>query len=116
MNYLFFILIIMKSSKISILEIRNFEKLFENIAVDTPVVIVNQPYKVGWQEDKLYVETHSDIEEQEKAASRNLTEFVQLVVEQTKNLAKEEYQTFWERGYKEAKLKRGVPFVMSLRN
>ena len=92
------------------------EKLFENIAVDTPVVIVNQPYKVGWQEDKLYVETHSDIEEQEKAASRNLTEFVQLVVEQTKNLGKEEYQTFWERGYKEAKLKRGVPFVMSLRN
>ncbi len=92
------------------------EKLFENIVIDTPVVIVNQPYKVGWQEDKLYVETHSDIEEQEKAASRNLTEFVQLVVEQTKNLGKEEYQTFWERGYKEAKLKRGVPFVMSLRN
>lgn len=92
------------------------EKLFDNIVVDTPVVIVNQPYKVGWQEDKLYVETHSDIEEQEKAASRNLTEFVQLVVEQTKSLGKEEYQTFWERGYKEAKLKRGVPFVMSLRN
>ena len=91
------------------------EQLFENIVIDTPVTIVNQPYKVGWQENKLYVETHSDIEEQEKAASRNLTEFVQLVVEQTKNLEKKDYQTFWERGYKEAKLKRGIPFVMSLR-
>lgn len=92
------------------------EKLFENITIDTPVTIVNQPYKVGWQGDKLYVETHSDIEEQEKAASRNLTEFVQLVVNQTKNLDKEEYRTFWERGYSEARMKRGIPFIMSLRN
>ena len=92
------------------------EQLFENVAIDTPVTIVNQPYKIGWQGSKLYVETHSDIEEQEKAASRNLTEFVQLVVTQTKDLDKEEYQTFWERGYSEARLKRGIPFVMSLRN
>ena len=91
------------------------EQLFEQIEIKTPVTIVNQPYKVGWQNEKLYVETHSDIEEQEKAASRNLTEFVQLVVSQTKSLAKEEYQTFWERGYREARLKRGIPFVMSLR-
>lgn len=92
------------------------EQLFADIEINTPVTIVNQPYKIGWQGDRLYVETHSDIEEQEKAASRNLTEFVQLVVAQTKDLGKEEYQTDWERGYREAKLKRGIPFVMSSRN
>ena len=91
------------------------EQLFNHIAINTPVIIINQPYKIGWQNDKLYVETHSDIEEQEKAASRNLTEFVQLVVEHTKDLDKEEYYTHWERGYSEAKLKRGIPFVMSFR-
>ena len=92
------------------------EKLFANVSINTPVTIINQPYKVAWHKDQLYVETHSNIEEQEKAASRNLTEFVQLVVAKTKELEKKEYTTYWERGYHEAKLKRGIPFIMSKRD
>ncbi|MDW3094481.1 MAG: L,D-transpeptidase family protein [Gammaproteobacteria bacterium] len=92
------------------------EKLFKSVEIDTPVTIVNQPYKVGWKDNKLYVETHSEIEEQEKASSRNLTEFVQLVVAQTKEKEKDRYKIFWERGYKEAREKRGIPFLMSLRD
>ncbi len=91
------------------------QQLFNSIKVKTPVTIVNQPYKVGWQGKQLFVETHSNIEEQEKAASRNLTEFVQLVVAQTSSLQKEDYQTYWEVGYREARLKRGIPFIMSRR-
>lgn len=92
------------------------ERLFQMVGVNTPVAIINQPYKVAWDGDKLYVETHSNVEEQEKAASRNLTEFVQSVVAQTKDLNKEDYEIYWDRGYKEAKLKRGIPFVISVRN
>ncbi|MFK8027823.1 MAG: L,D-transpeptidase family protein [Gammaproteobacteria bacterium] len=92
------------------------EKLFKSVEINTPVTIVNQPYKVGWRDNKLYVETHSEIEEQEKASSRNLTEFVQLVVAQTKENENDGYEILWERGYQEAREKRGVPFLMSLRN
>jgi len=92
------------------------EKLFKSVEVNTSVTIVNQPYKVGWRDNKLYVETHSEIEEQEKASSRNLTEFVQLVVAQTKEKEQENYKILWERGYQEAREKRGVPFLMSLRH
>ena len=89
------------------------EKLFANVKVKTPVTIINQPYKVGWLDNKLYVETHSEIEEQSQAASRNLTEFVQLVIAQTKEREEEEHQILWETGYQEAREKRGVPFLMS---
>lgn len=92
------------------------EKLFKSVEINTPVTIVNQPYKVGWRNNQLYVETHSEIEEQEQASSRNLTEFVQLVVAQTKEKEKENYKILWERGYQEARQKRGVPFLMSLRD
>ena len=92
------------------------ERLFQIVGVNTPVAIINQPYKVAWHEDKLFVETHSNVEEQEKAASRNLTEFVQSVVAQTKQLEKSEYEIYWDRGYQEAKLKRGIPFVISVKN
>ena len=89
------------------------EKLFNSVQVNTPVTIINQPYKVGWRENRLYVETHSEIEEQEKAASRNLTEFVQMVVAKTKEVKVENFEILWERGYQEARQKRGVPFLMS---
>lgn len=89
------------------------EKLFNDIKVNTPVTIINQPYKVGWKENKLYVETHSEIEEQEKAASRNLTEFVQMVVAKTKDIEQQNFEILWDLGYQEARQKRGVPFLMS---
>lgn len=91
------------------------ERLFEMVSVNTPVAIVNQPYKVGWDDNKLYVETHDNIEEQQKAASRNLTEFVQSVISQTKDLDEDSYVIEWELGYQEAKSKRGMPFVISRR-
>lgn len=89
------------------------EKLFKSVQVNTPVTIINQPYKVGWRDKKLYVETHSEIEEQERAASRNLTEFVQMVVAKTKDIKQESFEILWDIGYQEARQKRGVPFLMS---
>jgi len=89
------------------------ERLFESVQINTPVTIINQPYKVGWRANKLYVETHSEIEEQERAASRNLTEFVQMVVAKTKEVEIDGFKILWERGYQEARQKRGVPFLMS---
>jgi L,D-transpeptidase ErfK/SrfK len=35
------------------------EELYPKVAIDTPVVIVDQPYKVGWHADDLYLEVQT---------------------------------------------------------
>jgi L,D-transpeptidase ErfK/SrfK len=36
----------------------DIERLFPQVSVKTPVTIVDQPYKVGWRGDDLYLEVH----------------------------------------------------------
>lgn len=36
----------------------NIAELFPRVSTKTPVTIVNQPYKVGWRGDDLYLEVH----------------------------------------------------------
>ncbi len=40
----------------------DIEHLYNTVAVGTPVRIVNQPYKAGWQNDVLYIEVHPWLE------------------------------------------------------
>jgi L,D-transpeptidase ErfK/SrfK len=41
----------------------DIERLFPEIPVGTPVTFVNQPIKLGWLNDELYVEVHPPLEE-----------------------------------------------------
>lgn len=41
----------------------DIEPLFDDVAVDTPVQIVDQPIKLGWLADTLYIEVHPPLEE-----------------------------------------------------
>jgi L,D-transpeptidase ErfK/SrfK len=41
----------------------DIENLFPMIKVGTPVYIVNQPIKVGWLDDTLYIEVHPPLED-----------------------------------------------------
>ncbi|MGD8630779.1 MAG: L,D-transpeptidase, partial [Gammaproteobacteria bacterium] len=41
------------------------EKVFDDIPVGTPVRIVNQPIKLGWLADSLFIELHPPLEEDE---------------------------------------------------
>lgn len=43
----------------------DIEALFERIPVGTPVAFVNQPVKLGWGEEGLFVEAHPGLEEDE---------------------------------------------------
>lgn len=45
----------------------NIEELFGMVAVGTPVRIVNQPQKVGWFGERLFVEVHRPLEDTESA-------------------------------------------------
>jgi L,D-transpeptidase ErfK/SrfK len=41
----------------------DIERLFSEVAVGTPVNIVNQPIKLGWLRDTLFIEVHPPLEE-----------------------------------------------------
>jgi L,D-transpeptidase ErfK/SrfK len=42
------------------------EKLFGEVSVNTPVTIVNQPFKVGWRGNDLYLEVHATAQDKTK--------------------------------------------------
>ena len=44
----------------------DIEALFDNIPIGTQVQIVNQPIKLGWLLDSLYIELHPPLEEDEE--------------------------------------------------
>lgn len=52
----------------------DIEVLFERVTVGTPLQILNQPVKVGWQDGVLYVEVHPPLDEDEEA-QRNLMRY-----------------------------------------
>ena len=41
----------------------DIEWLFPQVSVDMPVRIINQPFKLGWRGDGLYLEVHPPLEE-----------------------------------------------------
>lgn len=41
---------------------RHIEALFDKVPVGTPVHIINQPFKAGWRDGRLYLEVHPPLE------------------------------------------------------
>jgi L,D-transpeptidase ErfK/SrfK len=62
--------------------------LFPQIPVDTPVRIVNQPYKLGWLNDDLYLEVHPRLEE--SAASEEAVDGEETVADESEEEEAEE--------------------------
>jgi len=50
----------------------DIEQLFDRVTVGTPVHIVNQPVKTGWQDGVLYVEVHPPLDEDSRAQEDRL--------------------------------------------
>jgi L,D-transpeptidase ErfK/SrfK len=57
----------------------DIEELFPGIPVGTPVTIVNQPVKVGWLFDTLYIEVHPPLEEQQVEDAKLFSTAMDLV-------------------------------------
>jgi L,D-transpeptidase ErfK/SrfK len=61
----------------------DIESLFNMVDPGTRVTIVNQPYKLGWGEDGLYIEAHPPlVEESEEWTATELTRLYVAVSEQ----------------------------------
>lgn len=61
----------------------DIEALFGMVPVNTPVTLVNQPFKAGWQGGRLWVEVHPALKE-DVVEPPTLTELMRLVVEATR--------------------------------
>jgi L,D-transpeptidase ErfK/SrfK len=88
----------------------DIEKLFGLVAVNTPVTIVNQPYKWGWHDGELLIEVHPPLKE-DAVEPPTLTDLTRLIVEATRSQPLPIDWSGAEQTWREA---RGIPTVISV--
>ena len=59
----------------------DIEALFTRVAVDVPVRIVHQPYKVGWHFGELYLEAHPPFGDAPRTEPENLTPLARAILD-----------------------------------
>ena len=84
----------------------DIEEFFSIISVGTPVRIVNQPYKIGAKDGKIFLEAHPYLEEDTDEFEGNLTNVVSMIV----NITEErQYKIDWELAKKVIDERIGIP-------
>jgi L,D-transpeptidase ErfK/SrfK len=63
----------------------NIAELYKLVAVNTPVRLIDQPYRMGWHGEDLYIEVHAPLEGQDPVEARSLTNITRLLVTATQN-------------------------------
>jgi L,D-transpeptidase ErfK/SrfK len=63
----------------------DIEQFFKMVAVNTPVRIIHQPYKMGWRGEQLFMEVHTPLEGQEDRDLHSLTNITRLLVAATQD-------------------------------
>ena len=90
----------------------DIEALFEMVEPGTPVYIVNQPYKLGWGEEGLYLEAHLPLLGEEGGTERSSgTELTRLFVAATEERAAE---VAWDSAEVVMRDARGIPHFVSI--
>lgn len=87
----------------------DIERLFREVPVGTPVLIVNQPHKAGWLGGVLYLETNPLLEEH-LVEEDNLTPAVRAVVDATRTRPA---RVVWDRVMRHATEASGIPLAIS---
>jgi len=84
----------------------DIESLFGQVPVNTPVRIINQPYKAGWHDGRLYVEAHPPLSEQLEQHGINFTPMVRAIVDA---LGDRPLKPDWDAMKQAAQGQRGIP-------
>ena len=63
----------------------DIEQLYHMVTIGTPVIIINQPYKSGWSDKKLYLEAHIPLLEQRIAMGNDIKPAFDVVTNAIKN-------------------------------
>ncbi len=88
----------------------DIERLFQMVPVNTPVLIVNQPYKWGWHDGQLMVEVHPPLQE-DAVDPPTLTDLTRLIVQATRERPVPIDWVLAEQAWRAA---RGIPAVVSI--
>ena len=86
--------------------------LFHRVNINTPVNIINQPYKVGERDGVIYLEVHPHLDEDHEHFSRNnITEVVKYIIEVTDA---SRYKIDWDRVRKVVDESTGMPVAIGM--
>lgn len=84
----------------------DIEQLFRLVTLGTPVEIVNQPYKVGQRNGRMFLEAHPSLDEDAEHFNDDLTSVVKLIVQMTEDRS---YDVDWDLAKQVIQQARGVP-------
>ena len=86
-------------------------QIFARVPLNTPVRIINEPYKIGWMADTLFLEAHPVLTEDDARAARDLTNLTTLLVGATRS---RKVPVDWEEAAQIFRQARGIPLPMSV--
>ncbi|MBI5448045.1 MAG: L,D-transpeptidase family protein [Gammaproteobacteria bacterium] len=88
----------------------DIEELFSLTKVGTPVQIVNEPLKTGWDGQHLYLEAHVPLETENKTVPASTKSMVELVSQAAK---KYHVGVDWDKAREVAEEQNGIPTIIS---
>jgi len=91
----------------------DIEELFALSTVHMPVRIIDDPYKAGWLNNKLYLESHTPLEEQQQIYSSDLTPMVLDIQSMTTTRSA---TVDWDQAKRVAQQQNGIPQVVGTAN
>lgn len=86
------------------------EKLFQQVNIGTPVQIVNDAYKAGWSNDRVYLEAHLPLQEQQKDYDSSSEPLVKVVNDA---MGQQKVDIDWIKAHNIADAQRGIPATIS---
>ena len=89
----------------------DIKELFSKVSLETPVNIINQPYKIGVKDDVIYLEAHPFLEEDKDIFENNLTSIISMVIKISNN---REYQLDMSTAYEAIKNPNGLPIPIGI--
>ena len=84
----------------------DIKSLYKRVKLRTPVHIVNQPYKVGRYNDKIYLEAHPYLTEDAERFEGSLTSVVEMLIKITGDM---EYEINWNLAKSAIAESNGIP-------
>jgi L,D-transpeptidase ErfK/SrfK len=88
----------------------DIEHLYFQVAVGTPVRIVNQPFKIGRLNGALYLETHPPLDEDAEAFRDGFTHTVGLIINSSRET---QHEVDWDLLQKVVSERKGIPVLIS---
>lgn len=87
----------------------DIQELFTRAKLGTPVAIINQPYKVGAKDGRIYLEAHPYLKEDAGKFAGNLSSVVKMVVNIT---SERRYTINWDLAKQVINERKGIPVVI----